>query len=167
MLQVLVRSALSSCGCRAGPRAVNGMTSSGTRQAGRIRGTTCLYSRRPLCWAAEGPGAGKGARLALVERLGAAANVYEFAQQTTQQFAPTRLRLHSFINTPSRRRDEARGIYANGAPEVGGQAPEQIVPTRWNRTASLAARLSSQTHVSPLPGTSVLCSLLAALESSV
>lgn len=46
------------------------------------------------------------------------------------------------IDTPSRRRDEARGIYANGAPAVGGQAPEEIVPAAWNRAASFAAKLS-------------------------
>jgi hypothetical protein len=81
----------------------------------------------------EGPGAGKGARLAQVERLGAAANVDEFAQSLHCSLAQGGLGLHSSLTTPSRRRDEARGIYANGAPEVGGQAPEQIVPARWNR----------------------------------
>jgi hypothetical protein len=100
----------------------------------------------------EGPGAGKGARLAQVERLGAAANVDEFAQSLQCSLAQGGLGLHSSLTIPSRRRDEARGIYANGAPEVGGQAPEQIVPARWNRTASFAARLSIETHSLTAPG---------------
>jgi hypothetical protein len=78
--------------------------------------------------------------LALVERL------IEVAQETPSccVLAKHGLGLHSFINTPSRRRDAARGVYANGAPEGCEQAPGPIVPPRWNGTASFAAILSTK-----------------------
>lgn len=79
-------------------------------------------------------------------------------------------------NSPLHHRDHpvaapgrTRGIYANRAPKVGGQAPEQIVPARWNSTAAFAANTGCQPdiHVSPLPDICALWSLgetVAALE---
>lgn len=92
---------------------------------GRTRGTTCLYLMRSHCWAAEGQASSK-------EPLPSAGGA------TWKQ--PTNSPLHHDYH-PVAASGRARGIYANGAPKVGGQAPEQIVPARWNSTAPFAANM--------------------------
>lgn len=73
--------------------------------------------------------------LALVEQLGTATN------------SPLHHDHH-----PVAASGRTRGICANGAPKVGGQAPEQIVPARWNLTAPFAANMSTKHTRLTAPG---------------
>jgi hypothetical protein len=87
-----------------------------------------LFNETTVLGSGGGQPFDKGACLALVEKLGAAMNS---PRRLRCNLSEPGLGLHSSISTPSRRRDEARGIYANGAPKVGEQAPGQIVPVLW------------------------------------